>query len=770
MTDESVLEKETFSEQAQTFLSSLFSKALEQGLGEIELRTFKPVGQYFVRSVNGAAEKACECCGSGVDVYVGVNPRVGRGGKKENVEWLTAFHAEVDYGEDGHKKPSLHKTYNDALTAIEAFPLTPTLIVHSGGGFHAYWVLREPVKVGDVGISQLEAINSALCQSLGGDSGTQDISRVLRVPGTYNFKIKESPRKVEFVAEGPMYDYGDFANYSTQKPATQPQTAKRKEKIDPEQVDLPDDEGCSWDGSVDTLQVSQKIKHLILNGNDGSYPSRSEADLAVAAALVYKGVSDADIVRIFKAYPIGEKYRGHPGKKQYLDHTLAKAKTLSGLTEAERLDPLFLTGSLVKRDNTVTLDVPNFQEYVSQKHHLTNVEGTFYRYKDHAYAPCSETEINALCQEELGKTYRKHFTLQSRSSFLHFAESRFRERKDVEEALLKYMAFTNGIFDFSSETFHDHTPEIFTTSRLPYEYDRRASCPRWERFLVEVSEADMTKISLMQEAVGYCFHRTEFMPAAIAFCLIGEGRNGKSVFLNVLQRLFGKENCCTVKLSDLSKEFNLNMLRGKIVNIVNETPERKLFDTDLFKAVTSGDMVSARKLYGDPSSFQPFAKHFFAMNRFPVIQDTTLAFWKRIKIIEFPHVFEGDAEDVHLTEKLITELPGIWNWAYEGYKRLRNNKFQFTDSRGLTEVKKRYREASDATLQFCKECLKKEKGHEVVLKEAYERFRLYCQENGFRDIPTKPQFMKTLQGEKLVIRSSTRQQNKVTIRGHRLVG
>jgi phage/plasmid-associated DNA primase len=85
-------------------------------------------------------------------------------------------------------------------------------------------------------------------------------------------------------------------------------------------------------------------------------------------------------------------------------------------------------------------------------------------------------------------------------------------------------------------------------------------------------------------------------------------------------------------------------------------------------------------------------------------------------------------------------------------------------------VKKRYREASDATLQFCKECLKKEKGHEVVLKEAYDRFRLYCQENGFRDIPTKPQFTKTLQGEKLVIRSSTRQQNKVTIRGHRLVG
>ncbi|MCP4267299.1 MAG: hypothetical protein GY777_17290, partial [Candidatus Brocadiaceae bacterium] len=85
-----------------------------------------------------------------------VNPRVGKGGKKENVHFVSAFHVEVDYGEDGHKKPSEYESYEQALESIQNFKLQPTIINHSGGGFHLYWVLNQPLNVKDFGIDNIE--------------------------------------------------------------------------------------------------------------------------------------------------------------------------------------------------------------------------------------------------------------------------------------------------------------------------------------------------------------------------------------------------------------------------------------------------------------------------------------------------------------------------------------------------------------------------------------------------------------------------------------
>ena len=144
MDDNAIIKsKAEFETTAQTFLDKIFNPVLKNNLGDIEIRTF-PNGrwpeQYFCQTVKEAAEIAFDLCNSGIDVYFGVNPRTGRAGKKENVHYVAAFHAEVDYGADGHKKKSDYETYNEAIKAIEKFQPQPTLINHSGGGLHCYWV------------------------------------------------------------------------------------------------------------------------------------------------------------------------------------------------------------------------------------------------------------------------------------------------------------------------------------------------------------------------------------------------------------------------------------------------------------------------------------------------------------------------------------------------------------------------------------------------------------------------------------------------------
>ncbi|MEX1349163.1 MAG: hypothetical protein AB1Z31_15665, partial [Desulfobacterales bacterium] len=129
--------KVEFETTAQTFLDKIFNPVLDNNLGDIEIRTF-PNGQwpeqYFCQTTKEAAEIAFDLCNSGIDVYFGVNPRTGKRGKKENVHYVAAFHAEIDYGSDGHEKPSDFKNYDEAIKAITKFKPQPTLINHSGGG------------------------------------------------------------------------------------------------------------------------------------------------------------------------------------------------------------------------------------------------------------------------------------------------------------------------------------------------------------------------------------------------------------------------------------------------------------------------------------------------------------------------------------------------------------------------------------------------------------------------------------------------------------
>ncbi len=146
MSDNTIIKnKAEFETTAQTFLDKIFKPVLENNLGDIEVRTFpkgKWADQYFCQTTKEASEIAFNLCNTGIDVYFGVNPRVGKRGKKENVHCVAAFHAEVDYGADGHKKGSDYENYDEAIKAITNFNPQPTLINLSGGGLHCYWMLR----------------------------------------------------------------------------------------------------------------------------------------------------------------------------------------------------------------------------------------------------------------------------------------------------------------------------------------------------------------------------------------------------------------------------------------------------------------------------------------------------------------------------------------------------------------------------------------------------------------------------------------------------
>ena len=44
------------------------------------------------------------------------------------------------------------------LVAIASFEFKPTIVNHSGGGFHCYWILNQPLNVSEIGEKTLASI------------------------------------------------------------------------------------------------------------------------------------------------------------------------------------------------------------------------------------------------------------------------------------------------------------------------------------------------------------------------------------------------------------------------------------------------------------------------------------------------------------------------------------------------------------------------------------------------------------------------------------
>lgn len=119
------------------------------------------------------------------DAYFGTASRRQGGGKKADVVRLYSLWADVDYKH--------FKSDDEALVVLNGFELPPSYLVASGGGIQAYWLLAQPLDAAPATVAHAEALMLRLYQRLGGLDKVQDVSRIMRVPGTRNQKYPEKP-------------------------------------------------------------------------------------------------------------------------------------------------------------------------------------------------------------------------------------------------------------------------------------------------------------------------------------------------------------------------------------------------------------------------------------------------------------------------------------------------------------------------------------------------------------------------------------------------
>ncbi len=286
-------------------------------------------------------------------------------------------------------------------------------------------------------------------------------------------------------------------------------------------------------------------------------------------------------------------------------------------------------------------------------------------------------------------------------------------------------------------SLREHDKDDLFRYTLPYSYDPEAECQRWLAFLNRVlPDADARQ--LLAEFIGYCLmtrHSLEKM-----LLLYGEGLNGKSVTLELIESLLGSMNVSYLSLSDLTNDdVKRAAIEGKMLNIAHESG--KDVNPNVLKQLTSGEPVLIKHLYHNPRVISDYGKLAAAFNELPRAENT-FGFFRRLLILPYQVTIPREEIDRQLSSKLKTELPGILNWVLAVLPALMT-RGEFSPCASSERALELYRLQSDNVRLFLSEMCERSEATTTQGKLLFEAYRGYCFASTLKPV-SKTRFFKRL--------------------------
>ena len=260
------------------------------------------------------------------------------------------------------------------------------------------------------------------------------------------------------------------------------------------------------------------------------------------------------------------------------------------------------------------------------------------------------------------------------------------------------IAMQNCLLDISGDESIEVplTADYYTFSYMPFDYDVGAVCTGWTTFLGEIftvkedsagwdeeredfvgmykKSPDAEAAGILQEWVGYFVTSGTYLQKI--FSIVGPRRSGKSTVGKVLRSLVGADNTAAPTLTSLSSAFGLQPLLNKTLAIVGDAHlGGKTADVTVaverLKSISGEDSQQINRKNKPHIQVDRLGIRFLIIaNEMQDMRDSSGALASRFNFLITTESFLG-SEDMGLEKKLLSELPGIFNWALEGLARIR---------------------------------------------------------------------------------------------------
>ena len=278
-----------------------------------------------------------------------------------------------------------------------------------------------------------------------------------------------------------------------------------------------------------------------------------------------------------------------------------------------------------------------------------------------------------------------------------------RARCDADPYLIN---LANGTWDGTEGRLLPHNPDHLLTMQSPVAYDPAAACPGWLAFLERV-QPDPEMRAYLQRVMGYSI--TGDTGGQKMFIHHGEGANGKSVFHDVMARVFG-DYAQTVPVETLiqtrmtgSVPTDIARMIGKRYLSASEPKEGTRLDEQAIKQLTGGELVSARFMRMDYFEFKPVGKIHLTSNHLQHVSDAK-ATWRRLQLIGWDVTIPEDEREPNLSERLFhEEASGILGWVLAGLAEWRRH--GLNPPSAVTDRTEEYRREEDSVERWLEECI-----------------------------------------------------------------
>jgi putative DNA primase/helicase len=680
----------------------LFLKQLDEDAGSWRFQVFfdgdgkEPdefSAHHWQDTLQNSVKKLVRLNHLGAGIYLAVNRIADCDSRtKEDVKEIRAVHTDLD---------------GVPLKPVYTVELEPHIIVEtSPGHYQAYWF----VEPGLDHPHEYEAIQGEVAHRLDGDD-VKGPERVVRLPGFYNRKdLKDDPRLDE-PFQIRIHESNPAKRYT-------PDEVRDAFKPEPKAKKLHSSNGHANDKLTEGFTLPEEIEKGERNNILTQY----------AGSIWTEETTHEELLSKLKK-----------ANQEHCTEPLPESEIESIVDSADRnFDP-------VPEPGDSDFSPTQFAKQVIRKERARGViyarvveQGTFYRYSAESGVWIKEDPEYIKGLLRTAGLEKRHVVNEVFEAFKHVVRDRkhdirFDPGKSPDTDSIN---FENCVLDWRTGERKEHDPTRYDLVQIPHEYDPEAECPKWREALDEWINEPETR-QFIQEFIGYCLIPDASLDRYVI--LTGTGKNGKSTFLEVVQEMFGRENCTGIPLHKLTNKprFETKNIMGTLVNICSDIDAEYIERTGTLKKIVSGEQIRGEFKHGDSFDFTPFARLIFSANELPKARDKSEAWYRRMEVVPFPNRFDPDAPDTdpNLSEKLINEIPGVINWALEGLRRL-EERGHFVTSDEMSDYMDDYQRKNDSVLAFVDDRLEitADADDRVPLKAIHRLYKSYCEDSGLSPV------------------------------------
>jgi P4 family phage/plasmid primase-like protien len=708
-------------QESADFLADFFGATTEHA---VELRSFAnrsgdgPARPLFTRDTDMITAHCARWDGDGRGMFFGVCTRVtgSHTGRRVDLVECPALWVDIDTAKMGLDKDTV-------VSALRPLPLPPSVIIDSGGGLHAYWLLNEAIGVtADAPDAETteEAITSTLKQLAGifaGDLNVCDLARVMRLPGTLNTKTDVmaanagSPGECRIIeASWVRHEFDDLVEWlDWQRPVVE--RPAQSDATPEAQEDNPYLAAAKRLGFKPPLDVEQALAAMAHLGDGDA--SIHQTQLRVSASLASQDVDGDEIVALLldatraaagrhgatwnwkreegairrmiasAREKFGDKIQERVVSlaKAREKHAIGKASAAVGAAKPEPAKK----AKAAKEHLIAQVGEAAIAHWTDHRGVLMLTQGQTWTYAD-GFWRAFDDELDHLMRITIQGVVRAMGQKTSpqllNAAWRYVMEHPGLLREGIEWDAGGVIVCRNGAIDPRTRKVRGHSERDYATCRVEADIDAAATCPIWISFLetafgnVEEGERRAV-IGTLAEWFGSALVHDKNREMTKGLIAYGPSRTGKTQLAQVLRALIGGR-ATGMRARDLEEHFGMQpLIRASAWIADDAVSSGEFLDAERYKVIVTGEPVSIPRKNKDNWEGSLDIAVCLTANHLPRVKDQSHAVYNRSIVL--PMTVEHDetaAEERSISERVVeAELGGVLNWALEGFARLAERRY-----------------------------------------------------------------------------------------------